>query len=99
MTWAIIPDAVHICPACGDIASGGTLCGTCTRADSLEARAHAGRANAVFSQQPRTTGRMPEDPRLTPLTPAEVLKLSAWLICFLYAWAWIGYEVYRGVTR
>lgn len=76
MRTETIPNAIHLCPGCGDLVSGETYCAPCRRKSMLRSqRPHASRriadktdpyeaadrADAMFSQLPRETGRMPEE--------------------------------------
>jgi hypothetical protein len=67
-----IPDALRICGDCGeDVCWSGEYCAECQQIRefqatlreymTVQALEHAARANHVFHQLPRQTGRMPED--------------------------------------
>ena len=62
-----IPDTLRFCSGCGDLCSQCEFCPDCKvihdelTARLNEAQAHAARADALFSQQPREAGLMPPD--------------------------------------
>jgi len=66
---ADVPDTLSICEGCGDeLCSGSRFCINCARIheefiqrEQQHAQEHAQRANDLYAQQPRETGRMPED--------------------------------------
>jgi hypothetical protein len=81
-----IPDTLRICEGCGDdICSGGEYCAECQQIREFQralrgymlyqravadAQVHAQRANQVFSQQSRVTGRLPGAERTNPIARA-----------------------------